>query len=209
MRGSRKRPPPERGLSPAAGWWSSLALSLLLAACGEAPKRPLASADGRPRPAPAAPVPPPGPTEPGFCAALVQVVEAERGGFVAMRAERFGPELWDAAVVPEGLDQCRVEGGWRPAATFVCRAEELWRGPPDLLLPTFERLGAAVDECLARPIWYPRDWQSGRAVALAGGERQRVWRDHAGSPAPSVTLKIEEDFATGSFFVRLAVETRR
>ena len=35
MRGSRTRPPPERGLSPAAGRWSILALSLLLAGtCG-------------------------------------------------------------------------------------------------------------------------------------------------------------------------------
>jgi len=144
-----------------------------------------------------------------LCDDLQRIVEAEPQGFVALRTVRVGPTAWQGAVLPEGTRSCTVEGDYHPGAEYVCFGETVQGGRAELLEPVFERLAADLDACLARGVWFPRNWAGGEVMRFAGGERQQTWRDLAPLPKPAIALKIEEDFQSRLHYVRLAVFTLR
>lgn len=140
-----------------------------------------------------------------FCRALARIIDAEPAAFAGLRAEPAGERTWEGAVVPLGLDSCRIEGDYRPGASYVCRGGAVAGGSPDLLLDGYRSLAADIDACLSQPIWYPHDWRRGDEFTFAGGERQTVWRDGSTGLKSSVALKIEEDLAAKLWLLRLAV----
>ena len=200
--------------SPAGHWNgarpSLLILLLAVAGCG----------GGRERPAPppvqrqAALPPSPAAVEDAtarrdrFCATLTRIVDEEPTAFHSLRGAGGG-EAWEGALVPAGLRGCRVEGDYRPAATYVCRGESAAGGSGDALLAAYRAQAADVEACLGRPTWYPSLWRRGQDFEFAGGERQTIWRDGRGGPGATVALKVEEDLATRVYFLRLAVASER
>jgi len=187
-------------------------LLLLLAACAPRPPAEPPAAPATAPPVAAPTVPDDGPVSSRadrFCDDLLRIVEAEAGGFAALRTARVGPAAWQGALLPEGTRSCTVEGDDHPGAEYVCRGETIQGGRAELLEPAFRRLASDLDACLARAVWFPRNWERGRVMQFAGGERQQTWRDLAPLPKPAVALKIEEDFRNRLHYLRLAVFTLR
>lgn len=200
-----------------SGWAPAgvaIGLLILLVACGP---RPPAGPPAPPEPAPVieAPLPPEEDAEPvtsrvdRLCDDLQRIVGAEPRGFAALRGTRVGPTAWQGAVRLEGTRSCTVEGDSHPGAEYVCRGETLQGGRYELLEPAFNRLASDLDACFARAVWFPRNWERGRVIRFAGGERQQTWRDLSPMPKPAVALKIEEDFQSRVHYIRLAVFTLR
>lgn len=144
-----------------------------------------------------------------FCTVLTRIVDAERSGFTPVRGGPAGERLWHGELVPPGMRICEIEGEQHPAAAYVCRGQRVAGGSAALLEPAFAAFAARIGACLARPAWYPRNWQRGQAFAFSGGERQIVWRDTAATPKPAIALKIEEDLVRRGYYLRLAVSTMR
>jgi len=182
--GTSSQPPPE----PAAGQEPEIAA---LPPAEEAEDRPITSALDR------------------FCGALLRIVDAEGEGFAPLRGDRLGERHWQGAVVPPGMRSCTIEGDSHPSAVYVCHGETVLGGRAELLEPEFARIANNLDACFARATWYPQSWERGRRFAFAGGEQQQMWRDITSHPKPAVLLKIEEDFDTGAFYMRMAVRTWR
>jgi hypothetical protein len=183
---------------------------LALAGCGGG-QRPEATVPQQAALQPRAPEPVEDPVarrEP-FCSMLARIIDAEPTGFAGLRTAAAGGEGWDGAVVPPGLDSCRVEGEAGPGARYVCHGQAIAGGGADLLVGSYGELADAIDACLAQPIWYPHNWQRGQEFAFAAGERQTVWRDDSSGASSSVALKIEEDLARKLFYLRLAVAPAR
>jgi hypothetical protein len=189
-----------------AARWCSAVLLASLAGCGGSEKAQRPPAQQRLPPPPAgAPIEDLASRRDRFCRALAQIVDAESAGFAPLRGPDAGESLWDGVVVPPELRACTIDGDSYPGASYVCRGEAIAGGSGNLLGAEYVALAAEVDDCLQRPIWYPRSWRQGQDFVFAGGERQMIWRDGSTGPKPTVALKIEEDIGQGLFFLRLAV----
>ncbi len=189
-------------------------LGLLVLAVGCAPRQP---------PEPPPPVleplpevrPPPVREEPPearldrFCAALQRVVDNHGSGFAGLRDDRVGQRAWSGRVVPDGMTSCTVEGDSPTAARYVCTGPRLQRGNGSLIGQEFDLLARDIDACLARAVWFPRNWQRGQVIAFAGVEQQQTWRDIAPAPRPLLALNIEDDFLNRRYVVRFTVSTLR
>jgi hypothetical protein len=181
---------------------------LLLVACAtkEAPPPP---------PPPPPPAPPPAAVEPEgsrvdrLCGQLRQIMQAEPGGFAALRSSPTGERQWVGRVVPIDMSFCQVEGDFFPGAEYVCHGQEYAAASGDLLLADFNRYAQDIDACLARPGWEGRGWMRDAPTAFAGGERQQVWRNGGVRLRPAIALKIEENFDTSNWFLRLNAFTFR
>jgi hypothetical protein len=202
----------DRGEPPShrAGWLRGViavaALGLVLVAC-RSPQPPAPPPPAAPEPRVVAPAPAEAPRR--FCPALARIVDAERHGFAALRSQRLDGELWSGREQPEGLVGCRIEGGYWPAAIYQCRHETPPAREARSLERGFEAFAAEIDACLAGPEMAARQWQRGRPMALARGERFLQWHDNATLPRPILVLKIEEDIARRRFELLLRVSTFR
>jgi hypothetical protein len=191
--------------TPALALLAVLLPALLVGCRGPAPEPP-----PLPEPVPAPPpVVAPAPPPPDFCPALARIVEAERDGYASLRAGRGANAVWLASVQPAGLTDCRIEGDYWPAATYVCRLAGARSESAQVLRADFDGFARAVDACLERPYWHPRLWQRGRVMELARGERFLQWHDNSRLPRPILVLKIEEDIRARRFDVLLRVQTFR
>lgn len=139
----------------------------------------------------------------------MRIIEAEEEGFAPLRGPSSGDVRWRGRVVPAGFGRCDVEGDYYPGAIYVCRGRPSPDGTAEILEPSFVAIEHDLDACLSRAMWYPRNWHKGRPFDFAGGERQLMWRDVATTPKPGVILKIEEDYRSGAWLLRLAVRTLR
>jgi len=185
---------------------------LALAACqSEAPPPPA------PQPAPAAAVdlgpPPAAParltTEREFCPALASVVAAEPDGFARLRATRVGGERWLGRERLPGVGRCTIEGQAWPRARYACASEPFRSGNRDGAHAKFAALAEDIDQCLSKPIWFPRDWQKGEPFEFAMGERLQTWTDRSSAPPSQVVLKVEQDLDSHGYLVKLALEAIR
>lgn len=141
-----------------------------------------------------------------FCDALDRITAAKEQGFSALRQAPVGDSVWIGALVPPGLSGCSVVGNRTGTAQYIC-----W-GPtvPDRaalprLEPQFAQTVALVDACLQGRGGFSR----GSVLRFAGGERLAVWRAPAASPSPGVTVRIEENTATGAYALTLSGVTLR
>lgn len=193
---------------------TALMLAVALAVAGCAPKPP-PEPPPPVEPAPEVAPPPRAPERSAtthldrFCGALQRIVDAEASGFQGLRAERVGPTAWRGAVVPEGLSTCTVEGESNPGAQYVCSGTRARRGNEVTVSDAFRRIGADLDACFARAVWFPRNWQRGELIEFAGVEQQQVWRDLTPTPRPVVALNIDEDILNRIYSIRMAVSTFR
>jgi hypothetical protein len=142
-----------------------------------------------------------------FCQAMQRVVDDHVTGFSRLRDGVVGQRAWSGAVVPAGLTTCTVEGDSPTGARYVCTGPRMPRGNGPLLQQEFRLIAADIDACLARGVWFPRNWQRGQVIDFAGVEQQQTWRDIAPAPRPLVSLNIEDDFLNRLYVIRLYVST--
>jgi hypothetical protein len=193
------------------GRCAALILSVCLLVFGCAPRQPPEPPPPVVEPAPQPP--PPAPEEPRttrldrFCQALQRVVDNHTSGFAGLRGGVVGQRAWSGTVVPEGLSSCTVEGDSPTGARYACIGPRMPRGSGPMLEQEFGLIARDVDACLARGVWFPRNWQRGQVIEFAGVEQQQTWRDISPPPRPAVSLNIEDDFLNRLYVIRFYVAT--
>jgi hypothetical protein len=189
---------------------SALGLSALaLAACQAQPAPPTAPPSPPPIPTvglgpPAAPPPPP--VERELCEVLPAVLAGETQGYAGLRASRIAADSWRGAQTLPGTERCTIEGDTWPRARYVCASRRFAVANRDGAEAGFERLAQAIDECLRRPIWFPRNWEKGEPFEFAMGERLLTWTDQSVSPPSQVVLKIQQDLDRRGYQLTLNLE---
>lgn len=142
-----------------------------------------------------------------FCQAMQRVVDDHVTGFSRLRGGVVGQRAWSGAVVPEGLSGCTVEGDSPTGARYVCTGPRMPRGSGPMVDREFRLIAGDIDACLARAVWFPRNWQRGQVIEFAGVEQQQTWRDIAPGPRPLVSLNVEDDFLNRLYVIRLYFST--
>jgi hypothetical protein len=185
-----------------------------LAACQSSSEVPPAAA---PEAAPAAAVdrgpstaaPAPLPVERELCPVLASVVAAEPDGFARLRATRVAGDRWLGRESLPGVGRCTIEGEAWPRARYACASRPFRSGNQDGAQARFAALAEDIDQCLSKPIWFPRDWQKGEPFEFAMGERLQTWTDRSTAPPSQVVLKVQQDIDSHGYLVKLALETIR
>jgi hypothetical protein len=154
------------------------------------------------------PVPPESETE-ELCAVLASVAANDAKGFSELRGARLGAGHWVGTATLPGTERCRVEGQAWPRARYVCDGEVFEAEGRDQAEAEFEMLAGEIDQCLEKPIWFPRDWRRSEPFEFAMGERLQAWIDGSTSPPSTVVLKVHQDLIRHDYRLRLALETAR
>lgn len=149
------------------------------------------------------------PRDRALCEVLAGLLEAEPEGFSTLRGAPVAPEQWIGSEVPPGTYGCRVEGQAWPRARYVCSSAPFGEPDRDSATARFDALAGEIDRCLAKPIWFPRNWQKGRRHEFAMGEQLQTWTDRSTVPPSAVTLKVEQDLISDDYRLRLSLETIR
>lgn len=185
--------------------WGVLLLALI--ACQGEPKPP--GADAPPQLATPAPHPTAGPqgrAEPQLCPVLAGVVSSEAEGFARLRSRQLAADSWLGRATLPGTETCTIEGEAWPRARYLCVGPPItsaWREGAQL---AFDALARELDQCLEKPIWFPRTWQRGETFEFAMGERLQAWTDRTTSPPSQVVLKIQQDAVGDAYRVKLNLE---
>jgi hypothetical protein len=194
---------------PAAGRLALGLLAIALAACQAASAPP----PPRPSPPPSAAVglgppaaPPPAPIERQLCDVLSAVLATETAGFARLRASHIAADSWRGAQTLPGTERCTIEGGAWPSARYVCASRRFDVDNRDAAEAGFDRLARTIDECLSKPIWFPRSWERGEPFEFALGERLQAWTDQSVSPPSQVVLKMQQDLDRRGYQLTLNLE---
>ncbi len=183
---------------------------LALAACQAAPAPPPAPTPpakatttglGPPAAAPRVPV------EHQLCDVLPGVLATEADGFARLRARPVAAGRWLGSQTLPGTERCTIEGDSWPSARYTCASRPYLTDNRDLAKARFDALARTIDECLKKPIWFPRDWQKGEPFEFAMGERLQAWTDQSVSPPSQVVLKIQQDLDRRGYRLKLDLET--
>ncbi len=197
-------------LRSTTGWLSLGLVVLTLTACQAAPAPPPASA---PTPATAAlglgPPATPAPTVPverELCDVLPAVLATETEGFARLRASPVAADSWRGAQTLPGTERCTIEGDAWPRARYTCASRPYLIDNRDRAKARFDALARTIDECLKKPIWFPRNWRKGEPFEFAMGERLQAWTDQSVSPPSQVVLKMQQDLDRRGYQLKLNLE---
>jgi hypothetical protein len=144
--------------------------------------------------------------EPELCATLAGVVSAELDGFARLRSRQLAAESWLGGTTLPGTERCTIEGEAWPRARYLCVGPRIGAGHREGAARAFDALAREVDQCLEKPIWFPRSWQRGETFEFALGERLQAWTDRTTTPPNQVVLKVQQDAASRAYRVRLNLE---
>jgi hypothetical protein len=193
--------------SRAAALLARVLIVLALAACQAPPASPAAPSSPPPTAGLGPPAaPPPAPVEGELCDVLPAVLAGETDGFAGLRASHIAADSWRGAQILPGTERCTIEGDAWPRARYVCASRRFDVASRDGAAAGFERLARAIDECLRRPIWFPRNWERGEPFEFAMGERLQTWTDQSVSPPSQVVLKIQQDLDRRGYQLTLNLE---
>ena len=192
----------------------ALALGLLaLCACEAAdevaaPSQPQAAPDAALAlgpPVRLAPEPPPAPRE--LCGVLSAILATDAEGFTAQRASPIAAGRWNGRAVVPGTERCTIEGEAWPRARYACVSEPFPSDNRDGAEAGFAALAGEIDQCLSKPIWFPRRWERGEPFEFALGERLQTWTDQSTAPPSQVVLKLQQDLDRSGYALKLSLET--
>jgi len=182
------------------------ALLLVLSACRGEPAPP--AAEPAP-PAVTAPQPAAGRSErleAQLCPVLARVVSTEADGFARLRSRRLAADSWLGGATLPGTERCTIEGEAWPRARYLCVGPPIGAEPRDGARLAFDALARELEQCLDKPIWFPRDWQRGERFEFAMGEQLQAWTDRTTWPPSQVVLKVQQDAAGEVYRVKLNLE---
>jgi hypothetical protein len=141
-----------------------------------------------------------------LCATLAGVVSAELDGFAGLRSQRLAAESWLGGTTLPGTERCTIEGEAWPRARYLCVGPRIGAGQREGAARAFDALAREVDQCLEKPIWFPRSWQRGETFEFAMGERLQTWTDRTTTPPNQVVLKVQQDAAGRAYRLRFNLE---
>jgi hypothetical protein len=193
---------------------SALWLAILgLAACQAPPDSPAPVPPQAGRPAPDLGPPAAAPAriaaERELCPVLAGVLAAEPDGFARLRATRVASDRWLGRENLPGIGRCTIEGEAWPRARYACASEPFQADNREGAHAKFAALAADIDQCLSRPIWFPREWQKGEPFEFAMGERLQTWTDQSTAPPFQVVLKVQQDIEDQGYRLMLDLEAVR
>jgi hypothetical protein len=151
--------------------------------------------------------PPPAPAERELCDVLPAVLATEAGGFARLRTSPIAADSWRGARTLPGTERCTIEGDAWPRARYTCASRPYLIDNRDRAKARFESFARTIDECLKRPIWFPRSWQKGEPFEFAMGERLQTWTDESISPPTQVVLKMQQDLDRRGYQLKLNLES--
>ena len=140
---------------------------------------------------------------------LASVLAAEPDGFARLRAARVAGDRWLGRADLPGVGRCTIEGEARPRARYACAGEPFQADDREGARAKFAALSAAIDRCLSKPIWFPREWRKGEPFEFALGERLQTWTDHSAAPPFQVVLKVQQDVGGDRYRLKLDLEAVR
>ena len=143
---------------------------------------------------------------PELCATLAGVVSAELEGFARLRSRRLAADSWLGRATLPGTERCTIEGEAWPRARYLCVGPRIGASGREGAARTFDALAREVDQCLEKPIWFPRRWDRGETFEFAMGERLQTWTDRTTTPPSQVVLKVQQEAASRAYRVRLNLE---
>jgi hypothetical protein len=150
---------------------------------------------------------PPVPVERTLCDVLSGVLATEADGFARLRARPVAAESWLGSQTLPGTERCTIEGDSWPRARYTCASRPYLTDNRDRAKARFEALARTIDECLKKPIWFPRNWHKGEPFEFAMGERLQTWTDQSVSPPSQVVLKIQQDLDRPGYRLKLNLES--
>jgi hypothetical protein len=183
------------------------ALLLVLCACQDVPSPPGAAAPPPPTTPPPRPAAGPGlRPEPQLCLVLAGVVATEAEGFARLRSRRLADDSWLGRTTLPGTERCTIEGEAWPRARYQCVGPPIGGDGRAGARLAFDALARELEQCLEKPIWFPRDWRPGERFEFAMGERLQAWTDRTTFPPSQVVLKVQQDAAGETYRVKLNLE---
>lgn len=145
---------------------------------------------------------------PDFCQNIQAIIKGRASAFQGMLGGSVGDRQTEAKIIPQGFNQCVLEGGVPQTGRYVCTSFGQLGGRPELLEPEFTKTANAVTSCLSQRASRPHIWQAGEVAVFADGERQMIWRDIGPDPQQRAALKLEQDFITNRYYLRLELAPR-
>jgi hypothetical protein len=200
------------GLAPrharAALWLAIFGLAACQAAPESSPPVPLEAARPTPDRAPPAATARL-PAERELCPVLAGVLAAEPDGFARLREARVARDRWRGREALPGIGRCTIEGAAWPRARYACASEPFQADNREGAHAKFTALTTDIDQCLSKPIWFPRAWQKGAPFEFAMGERLQTWTDQSAAPPFQVVLKVQQDMDGRGYRLKLDLEAVR
>jgi len=151
-----------------------------------------------------APEPPPAPRD--LCGVLSAVLATDAEAFAGQRASPIAAGRWHGRAIVPGTERCTIEGEAWPRARYACVSGPFASANRDGAEASFAALAGEIEECLSKPIWFPRRWERGEPFEFALGERLQTWTDQSTAPPSQVVLKLQQDLDRSSYSLKLSLE---
>lgn len=142
-----------------------------------------------------------------FCGSLAGLLTEEAEAYRGIRGTAVAPGTWRATRTLAGSERCTVEGAARPLALVSCEGPVHDAADPGRALVAFDRMAEEIDRCLARPSFFPRDFERGELFEFAMNERQIAWLDRSAVPPTAVVLKVQQDLVSRDYRIRINLES--
>jgi len=152
-----------------------------------------------------APEPAPAPRE--LCGVLTSILATDAEAFAGQRASPIAAGRWHGRAIVPGTERCTIEGEAWPRARYACVSQPFSSDNRDGAEASFVALAGEIDQCLSKPIWFPRRWQRGEPFEFALGERLQTWTDQSTAPPSQVVLKLQQDLDRSGYALKLSLET--
>jgi hypothetical protein len=131
-----------------------------------------------------------------LCTVLAAVMATESEGFARLRSGRLAAERW----LGRELSAAPSKAKRGPGARYVCVGPRLGAEGRDHAELAFDALARELEQCLEKPIWFPRDWERGERFEFAMGERLQA---RTSAPRSQVVPKVQQDAAGQAYRVKL------
>jgi hypothetical protein len=138
---------------------------------------------------------------------LSAILATDAEAFAGQRASPIAAGRWHGRAIVPGTERCTIEGEAWPRARYACVSQPFPADNRDGAEASFVALAGEIDQCLSKPIWFPRRWQRGEPFEFALGERLQTWTDQSTAPPSQVVLKVQQDLDRSGYALKLSLET--
>jgi hypothetical protein len=151
--------------------------------------------------------PEPAPVRRELCDVLSAILATDAEAFASQRAGPIAVGRWRGRAIVPGTERCTIEGEAWPRARYACVSQPFSSDNLDGAEASFAALVGEIDQCLSKPIWFPRRWERGEPFEFALGERLQTWTDQSTAPPSQVVLKLQQDLDRSGYGLKLSLET--